>query len=144
MRALIALLPPHKAPDGYYEAACAEAKRLGHDLLGLYVVDAVWFRFSGADWLSTGPSRADFDAYMRATLRTDGEEILGRLGEAAENAGLSYAARVVEGDPAAVTAAVTREPGADAVFVPKDHPALGALLKSPPCRIVIYTPGGLT
>lgn len=143
MGTILAMLPSGGPPHGFYKAACREAGRLGHGLLGLYVVDALWFRCSCADWLSTGPSRAEFDAYMRDTLRGEGEVMLAEFKSVAEGIGISFTSRLDEGDPAEVASAAAREVGAEAVFVPAGHAGLDTLLNKPPCRVTVYTPGPL-
>jgi len=129
MKRYILLLPPGGAPEGCFEAAAGLAKADGAELKAIYVVDSIWSRYSAADWLSTGPSRSDFDRYMQDTLRREGEGLIDGFSRAAAEAGLSVTAEISEGDPAEALIKAARSWHADAVVVPSGQKKLKAVLE---------------
>lgn len=125
MGVILAFLPPGGVPGGYLEDIAGRAALSGSSVTAVYVLDSVWSRFSSADWLSTGPSRAEFDRYMRETLLAEGKAMADGLRLLAEKAGVSFRYEVVKGDPADAIASSARAAGAHEVIVPHGHDLAG-------------------
>jgi hypothetical protein len=119
MSKLLVLLPPGGPPAGYYDDAVRLALLNGSVIIGLYVRDGVWRRFSSADWLSTGASRSEFDRYMGGVLAAEGEAMSKRLGAIAAGSGVAYVYESMEGDPDGPPAGFAALVGADYAVSPE-------------------------
>lgn len=139
MKRLVVFLPPGGAPQGYLEAAVSRAVEIFAEVHAVYVVDALWGRYSSADWLSTGPSRAEFDEYMKATLLAEGSGMAEALASLADKAGVLSSYETGEGDPAEILAGIARGQAAVEVIMPSGRPELDAALGGVGCRVFRYT-----
>jgi len=135
---LLVLIPPHEIPDGFIAAIIEHARASGAEVKALYVVDKLWFNYSGGDWLSGGASRAGFDKYMRETLRAEGDSFIERLSRAVEDAGLAFSSGIVEGDPAEFALKSASESAPDTLMTVAGFPGLGALRKKYTGMLIIY------
>jgi hypothetical protein len=137
MNRYLALLPPGGVPAGYIDSIINTAKEAGSGLKAVYVVDSVWFNYSASDWLSTGPSRAGFDEYMRDTLRQEGEALTREFHEAAAGAGLQVSTEIAEGDLALTLVKAARDFGAGAVIIPSGQKDMKALLEKSGITVIV-------
>jgi len=135
---LIVAIPPGGLPEGFTDAVMARAKRSGAQLMALYVIDEVWSRYSGADWLSTGHSRSEFDGYMKATLRAEGERLINTLSGAAEREGVAFSSEILEGPPGEAVTNAARSIDTDEVVTAPDFPELETVKKKSHCPVILY------
>jgi nucleotide-binding universal stress UspA family protein len=138
MKRLLVVIPPERLPDGFIEAVISRAGPVGAEVRALYVIDALWFRYSGSDWLSTGPSRAEFDLYMRETLRRAGEGLIGELALAAREAGLAFSSEIQEGPQVMTILRAAFTCNADLIAAAPNHPDIKALIKKSRCTVHVY------
>ena len=141
MKTFLVVLSPHGAPPGFFDASVRMAAGEGAALEALFVVDSIWFRYSGSDWLSTGPSRAEFDSYMHETLADEGGSQIEALSLAARRLGVAFSGRVMDGDTPGAAASLAGLLDADALIIPCSHPSLQAIRKCSGCPVLEYTPG---
>lgn len=135
---ILILIPPHELPEGFITAAIEHARASGAEIKCLYVIDALWFNYSGADWLSEGASRAKFDLYMRETLRAEGEGFIERMSRAVKDAGLVFSSEIVEGAPAEAALMAASSIAPDAIITTAGFPGLSEVQKRHGDRVVVY------
>jgi len=137
MKRLLVVLPPGGMPEVFAEEAVARAKDFGGDILALYVIDSQWSKFSAADWLSTGPSRASFDSYMHDTMLKEAARMADELKQAAELSDIPFSYETAEGDPAEVISEYAISRDIEVVLLSSTHPDLKYIKKRCGREVVI-------
>jgi nucleotide-binding universal stress UspA family protein len=136
-RMLVAVFPGDDA-SGFFKAVMERAAASGAEVTALHVIDPVWLRYSEADWLSTGPSRADYESYISDTLIEQGERLLRDLiEEARASSGTAFTARISRGEPAVEIVRAAVSIGAGEVIVSGACPCLVAIKKKSPCPVLV-------
>jgi nucleotide-binding universal stress UspA family protein len=136
-RTLVAVFPGDDA-SRFFRAVIERAAATGAEVTALHVIDPVWLRYSEADWLSTGPSRADYETYMQATLLIQGEALMRGLAEEARaSSGVTFTARISRGEPAVEIVRAAVSIGAGEVILSGACPCLGTIKKKSPCPVLV-------
>jgi nucleotide-binding universal stress UspA family protein len=114
------------------EAAVERAAATGMGIAAVYIIDSSWGRSIGSDWISTGQSRREFEHYMGASLREEGEGLLKAFRGAAEAASIQFAGSITEGDPAEEIVKFAAKAGASLIIAAPSLPCIKALRKRAP------------
>lgn len=126
---LLAPLMQGAAQERVMEAAVNRAAATGTGIAAVYVIDRSWWSCTASDWISTGHTRREFEHYMGASLREEGEGLLKAFKGAAEAAGVQFAGSITEGDPAEEIMKFADKAGASLIIAAAGLPAIRALKK---------------
>jgi nucleotide-binding universal stress UspA family protein len=139
VRKALAAVFPGDDTSGFFSAVIERAAASGAEVTALHVIDPVWLRYSEADWLSTGPSRADYESYMRDTLLEQGERLLLDLMEEARSSSSVTAptTKIAYGDPAEEVIKAATAIGAAEIIASAGCPCLREIKKKSPCPVLV-------
>lgn len=125
------------APEYVMEAAVKRAAATGTGIAAVYIIDASWGSCTASDWISTGQSRREFEEYMKASLREEGEGLLKAFNAAAEAASVPFTGSITEGDPAEEIIKSAAKVGVSMIIAASSLPCIKALKKKTPLPLEI-------
>lgn len=139
VKKLLVAVFPGRDNDALFRAVTKRAAASGAEVTALHVIDPVLLRYAGADWLSTGPSRADYESYIQEMLPRQGDELILGLIKEARASGTKLTARIARGEPDEEILRTAASMGADEIIAAHDCPCLKAIEKKSACPVLVIS-----